>query len=117
MSLSSPSITMKRIATPSPIQRSEWPLDQFVADCRDACAVDKSHKLVREVLCRAGADPSGVLKALGEPTRGAIKTLYRSDDLTKVDMDQHDYDVRFVPMKRRIKVNKTERRIDVTIGK
>jgi hypothetical protein len=56
-------------------------LDQFVADCRDACAVDKSHKLVREVLCRAGADPSGVLKALGEPTRGAIKTLYRSDDL------------------------------------
>ena len=28
------------------------------------------------------ADPSGVLKALGEPTRGAIKTLYRSDDLT-----------------------------------
>jgi predicted metal-dependent enzyme (double-stranded beta helix superfamily) len=28
------------------------------------------------------ADPSCVLKALGEPARGAIKTLYRSDDLT-----------------------------------
>ena len=57
-------------------------LDQFVADCRDALAVDKSHKLAREVVCRAVADPSGVLKALGEPTRGAIKTLYRSDNLT-----------------------------------
>ena len=57
-------------------------LDQFVADCRDALAADKSHKLVREVVCRAVADPSGVLKTLGEPTRGAIGTLYRSDDLT-----------------------------------
>jgi predicted metal-dependent enzyme (double-stranded beta helix superfamily) len=57
-------------------------LDQFVADCRDALAADKSHKLVREVVCRAVADPNGVLKALGEPTRGAIKTIYRSDDLT-----------------------------------
>jgi hypothetical protein len=33
------------------------------------------------------------------------------------DMDQHGYAVRFVPVKRRIKVNKTERTIDVTIGK
>lgn len=57
-------------------------LDQFVADCRDALAADKSHKLVREVVRRAVADPRGVLKALGEPTRGAIKTLCRSDDLT-----------------------------------
>jgi len=57
-------------------------LDQFVADCRDALAADKSHKVVREVVCRAVADPSGVLKSLGEPTRGAIKTLHRSDNLT-----------------------------------
>ena len=57
-------------------------LDQFVADCRDALAADKSHKLVREVVRQAVADPSAVLKALGEPTRGAIKTIYHSDDLT-----------------------------------
>src|SRR5215813_10582279 len=57
-------------------------LDQFVADCRDALAADKSHKLVREVVRGALADPSAVLKALGEPTRGAIKAIYRSDELT-----------------------------------
>jgi predicted metal-dependent enzyme (double-stranded beta helix superfamily) len=57
-------------------------VDQFVTDCRDALAADKSHKLVRDVVRQAVADPSGVLKALGEPTRGAIKTLYRADNLT-----------------------------------
>ena len=57
-------------------------LDQFVADCRSALAVDKSHKSVREVVRRAVADPSAVLKAIGEPTRGVLEALYRSDDLT-----------------------------------
>ena len=57
-------------------------LDQFVADCRSALAADKSHKFVREVVARAVSDPSAVLKGLGEPTRGMLKSLYRSDDLT-----------------------------------
>jgi predicted metal-dependent enzyme (double-stranded beta helix superfamily) len=56
--------------------------DQFVADCRNALAAEKSHKLVREVVCRAVAEPNAVLKALGEPTRGGLKALYRSDHLT-----------------------------------
>lgn len=57
-------------------------LDQFVADCRSALAVDKSHRLVREVVKRAVANPTAVLKALGEPKRAELRTLYRSDDLT-----------------------------------
>jgi predicted metal-dependent enzyme (double-stranded beta helix superfamily) len=57
-------------------------LDQFVMDCRSALTADKSHKLVREVVGRAVANPGAVLKALGEPTRGVLKALYRSDDLT-----------------------------------
>jgi predicted metal-dependent enzyme (double-stranded beta helix superfamily) len=56
--------------------------DQFVADCRGALAADKSHKLVREVVARAVSDPAAVLKGLGEPTRGVLKTLYRSEELT-----------------------------------
>ena len=60
------------------MEETMFDIDQFVADCRGALTADKSHKLVREVVCRAVADPSGILKALGEPTRGAIKTLYRS---------------------------------------
>ena len=57
-------------------------LDQFVADCRSALAADKSHKLVRDVVARAVSDPKSVLKGLGEPTRAMLKPLYRSEDLT-----------------------------------
>jgi predicted metal-dependent enzyme (double-stranded beta helix superfamily) len=57
-------------------------LDQFVADCRAAVKEDPSHKSVREVVARAVSDPRAVLTALGEPQRGEMQTLYRSDDLT-----------------------------------
>src|SRR5580658_1196338 len=57
-------------------------LDQFVADCRAAVAVDASHKLVREVVARAVAEPAAVLKGVGEPRLGHIDTLYHGDDLT-----------------------------------
>ena len=57
-------------------------LDQFVADCRAAVKEDASHKFVREVVARAVSDPAAVLKALGEPKRGEMQTLYRSSDLT-----------------------------------
>ena len=55
-------------------------LDQFIADCRGALAADKSHKLVREVVARAVCDPGSILKQLGEPKRGMLQSLYRSDD-------------------------------------
>jgi hypothetical protein len=35
-------------------------LDQFISDCRDALAADKSHKLVREVVARSVSDPAAV---------------------------------------------------------
>jgi predicted metal-dependent enzyme (double-stranded beta helix superfamily) len=57
-------------------------LDQFIADCRAALAVDKSHKLVRDVVARAVSDPMAVLKGLGEPSRSVFQPLYRSSDLT-----------------------------------
>jgi predicted metal-dependent enzyme (double-stranded beta helix superfamily) len=57
-------------------------LDQFIADCRSALAADKSHKLVREVVARSVSNPAAILKRLGEPNRGALQELYRSDDLT-----------------------------------
>jgi len=37
---------------------------------------------VRELVERAVSDPSAVLKALGEPKRSEMQTLYRADDLT-----------------------------------
>jgi hypothetical protein len=57
-------------------------LDQFVSDCRAALKQDASHKFVREVVARAVSDPGTVLKALGEPARAEMQTLYRSSDLT-----------------------------------
>jgi predicted metal-dependent enzyme (double-stranded beta helix superfamily) len=57
-------------------------LDQFIADCRTALAADPSHRLVREVVARAVADPSGVLKGVGEPCRAGIHKLHHSPELT-----------------------------------
>src|SRR5262245_166931 len=56
--------------------------DQFIADCRAALAADKSHKSVCDVVPRAVSDPAAVLKALGEPKRSEVQTLYHSNDLT-----------------------------------
>jgi predicted metal-dependent enzyme (double-stranded beta helix superfamily) len=57
-------------------------LDQFIADCRAALAVDSSHKLARDVVARAVSDPAGLLKGLGEPKRAEIQRLYHAPDLT-----------------------------------
>ncbi|MGH6725040.1 MAG: hypothetical protein ACREB8_00670 [Pseudolabrys sp.] len=66
--------------------RTTFDLDQFVVDCRNALAADRSHKLVREVVKRAVADPAAILKTLGEPQRAALKPLYRSGDLTILNL-------------------------------
>src|SRR4051812_19646117 len=39
-------------------------------------------KAVQEVVRRAVSTPGDVLKAIGEPQRAEMQTLYRSDDLT-----------------------------------
>jgi predicted metal-dependent enzyme (double-stranded beta helix superfamily) len=57
-------------------------LDHFISDCRDAIRQDASYKFVREVVARAVSDPGAVLQELGEPKRGEINPLYRSDNLT-----------------------------------
>ena len=57
-------------------------LDQFTSDCQAALAADKSHRHVRDVVARAVADPASMLKALGEPQCAGLHKLYRSDDLT-----------------------------------
>lgn len=57
-------------------------LDSFVGDCRTAIAEDKTHKTALKVVEAAFHDPSSILATLGEPTTPAIDALYRSDDLT-----------------------------------
>jgi predicted metal-dependent enzyme (double-stranded beta helix superfamily) len=57
-------------------------LDRFIADCRAAVADDASHKLVREVVERAVADPAAVLKGVGEPRLAGVERIYYGPDLT-----------------------------------
>ena len=57
-------------------------LDQFVADCRAALGENVPQRAVQEVVARAVSTPGALLKTLGEPKRAEMQTLYRSDDLT-----------------------------------
>ena len=57
-------------------------LDQFVSDCRTALRQDRPQQAVQEVVRRAVATPGDMLRAIGEPKRAEMQTLYRSDDLT-----------------------------------
>src|SRR3954469_25443565 len=61
-------------------------LEQFTADCRAALAADKSHKHVHDVVARAVGDPASVLRALGEPKCAGLHKLYRSHDLTVLNV-------------------------------
>jgi len=57
-------------------------LDQLVSDCRAALKEDAAQTAVREVVARAVSDPAPVLQRLGDPQRAEMQKLYRSDDLT-----------------------------------
>ena len=56
--------------------------DRFMEDCRQALGEQNAHAAVREIVGRAVSEPSGILASLGEPRLSGIRTLYRSDTLT-----------------------------------
>jgi predicted metal-dependent enzyme (double-stranded beta helix superfamily) len=62
--------------------RPMFQLDQFVSDCRAALREDAKQPAIREVVARAISNPREVMQALGEPQKAEMQTLYRSDDLT-----------------------------------
>ncbi|MBV8725698.1 MAG: hypothetical protein JO350_10235 [Candidatus Eremiobacteraeota bacterium] len=57
-------------------------LEEFAANCRAALERDQSSAAVREVVARAVSEPSAIIRAIGEPTRGQIQRLYHSPQLT-----------------------------------
>ena len=57
-------------------------LDRFIAECRTAVSVDKTHKSVREIVARAVSEPTAVIAGLGGPTRAGVQRLYNSAELT-----------------------------------
>src|SRR5262249_52721856 len=61
-------------------------LDQFVSDCRALLGQEAAQPAVREVVARAVSEPSSVVRALGEPTRGGISVLHQSPELTVLNV-------------------------------
>jgi predicted metal-dependent enzyme (double-stranded beta helix superfamily) len=57
-------------------------VDKFIQDCRDGLRETNVHGAIREIVAKAVSEPGQVLRALGEPKLSGIETLYRSDDLT-----------------------------------
>ena len=62
---------------------SKFDVERFIEECKRANegAAD-AQSAVREVLARAISDSKSVLAGVGEPKKGGIQTLYRSDSLT-----------------------------------
>ena len=57
-----------------------------MTDCRAALAESAPQHAVREIVARAVSDAGSLLRALGEPTRAELQSLYRSDDLTVLNV-------------------------------
>jgi predicted metal-dependent enzyme (double-stranded beta helix superfamily) len=60
--------------------------ERFIEDCRAALKETQVQGAVRELVARAVSEPAQVIRALGEPARAGVYTLYRSDDLTILNL-------------------------------
>ncbi len=60
--------------------------ERFIQDCRDALKERDAQGAVQDLVARAVSDPAGVIRALGEPTRSGVETVYRGDDLTILNL-------------------------------
>src|SRR5262245_5479148 len=72
--------TAAHATTSNPAKRVE--LERFVEDVKRASAETGRQRAVQEVLRRAVTHPEAVLAELGEPSQVGIKSIYRSPDLT-----------------------------------
>ncbi|HUF05526.1 MAG TPA: hypothetical protein VMM38_15305 [Aridibacter sp.] len=57
-------------------------IEKFIEDCVSANDETDAQAAVLEVLSRTMSDPGSVLRALGEPRKALVETLYRSPALT-----------------------------------
>lgn len=77
------------VADSAPTRRTpQFDVQSFVEECRRAnqeAAADRQ-AAIKEVVSRAMSEPRSVLTAVGEPQKGGIQTLYRSADLTVLNI-------------------------------
>jgi len=73
--------------------------ERFIQDCRDALKERDAQGAVQQLVEKAVSDPAGVIRALGEPSRSGVETIYRANDLTilnlcwgpRMDFKPHDH--------------------------
>jgi predicted metal-dependent enzyme (double-stranded beta helix superfamily) len=65
---------------------TKFDVERFVEDCRRARERADAHEAIHEILARAISNPEAVLLGVGEPRTGGISTLYRSADLTVLNI-------------------------------
>jgi predicted metal-dependent enzyme (double-stranded beta helix superfamily) len=60
--------------------------ERFIEDCRAALKERDTHAAVRELVARAVSEPTQIVRALGEPQRAGVDTIYKADDLTILNL-------------------------------
>src|SRR5687768_9173317 len=60
--------------------------ERFIEDCREALKERNAQAAIRELVERAVADRAQVVRALGEPKRAGVETIYKADDLTILNL-------------------------------
>jgi predicted metal-dependent enzyme (double-stranded beta helix superfamily) len=60
--------------------------EQLIEDCRGALGGKHTARQIRDVLTRALSEPAAVVRVLGEPQSGGVNALYRSPELTILDV-------------------------------
>jgi predicted metal-dependent enzyme (double-stranded beta helix superfamily) len=60
-------------------------LDQFVADLR-ATLPERSRQPMKEVVARAISDRAALIRAVGEPDKAGVQVLYKSPELTVLNL-------------------------------
>jgi predicted metal-dependent enzyme (double-stranded beta helix superfamily) len=56
--------------------------ERFIEECRAARSESDTLAAVRDLVAKAVSEPAQVVRALGEPQRSGIETIYRGEDLT-----------------------------------
>ncbi len=60
--------------------------ERFIEECRRALQEGNAQAAIREIVARAVGDRAQVVRALGEPKRAGVETIYRADDLTILNL-------------------------------
>ena len=56
--------------------------ERFIEECRVALKESNAPAAVNELVARVSSEPAHVVRALGEPRRSGVETIYRANDLT-----------------------------------